>query len=310
VYYHRVRAVAALITGWALAAALLPTSRAWAGVQDWQVSEVVTSVAGDPRIRYIELENPVGGCMYPSTRIEVYDASGEPLGQVAPVAATTCFGPDTFYLLATSDAVVFFGTTADHQIVPVIPRDAGQICFASSTTRYDCVRWGAIAQPVYDFYGAADATTAMAPPDGQGLSRIDTTHVVAADWSILSPTPRGPNNGTPWTPPDAGITPDAAVVDAGPDAGITPDAAGPADAALPVDARERADARNTRFLDLDPVGGATCGCRAGSSDGPARHLPLAALALLSLVALRRRGKSSPRSAGQAGRDPGREPRDH
>jgi hypothetical protein len=301
VYYHRVRAVAALITGWAWAAALLPASRAWAGVQDWQVSEVVTSAAGDPGVRYIELENPVGGCMFPSTRIEIYDASGGPLGAVAPAATTTCFGPNTFYLLATSDAVSFFGTSADHQIVPVIPRDAGQICVASSTTRYDCVRWGVIAQPVYDFYGGADATMAMAPPDGQGLSRIDTTHVVAADWSILSPTPRGPNNGTPWTPPDAGVvdagpdagvTPDAAVADAGPDAGpdagIAADAAGPADAALPADAREQADARNTRFLDLDPVGGAACGCRAGGSDRPARHLPLAVLALLSLLALRGR----------------------
>jgi hypothetical protein len=292
VYYQRVRAVAALITGWAWAAALLPASWAWAGVQDWQVSEVVSAVAGDPRIRYIELENPIGGCMFPSTRIEIYDAGGGPLGAVAPAATTTCFGPNTFYLLATSDAVAFFGTTADHQIVPVIPRDAGQVCFASSTTRYDCVRWGAITQPVYDFYGGADATTAITPPDGQSLSRIDTTHVVAADWSILSPTPRGPNDGTPWTPPDAGITPDAAVVDAavsdaGLDAGITPDAAGPADAA-PADARERADARNTRFLDLDPVGGAACGCRVGGRNRLAPHLPMAALALLCLVALRRR----------------------
>jgi MYXO-CTERM domain-containing protein len=91
------------------------------------------------------------------------------------------------------------------------------------------------------------------------------------------------------------VVPDAAVMDAGGDAGMT-DAAGPdarmADAAGPADAWARADARNTRFLDLDPVGGAGCGCRvggrAGDQDRLARHLPLAALALLGLIALRRR----------------------
>ena len=239
----------------------LVSTVAHADLQDWQVNEIVTSAGGDPAVRYIELFNPVGGCFFPSTRIEVYGPDGVLLGAVAPVAATTCYGSGTYYLLATSAAVAAFDTTADFQMVPAVAQSAAQVCFSSSMSRYDCVRWGALSQPVVDLFGAQDTSVAAAPADGVALVRVDTTHIVALDWALQSPTPRGPNDGSPWTPPDAGPTPDARPL---------PDATAPADARPwppgdddAPDARVRADARNERFLDLDPVGGASCGCRAG-----------------------------------------------
>lgn len=160
----------ALTVGIAIAtvAGLVPAV-AHADLQDWQVNEVLASAGGDPAVRYIELVNPVGGCFFPSTRIEVYGPDGVLLGAVAPVAATTCYGPGTYYLLATSAAVATFGTTADVQMVPAIADSAAQVCFSSSMSRYDCVRWGELTEPVADLFGAQDITVAPAPADGVGI---------------------------------------------------------------------------------------------------------------------------------------------
>lgn len=267
-------------------------ARALADIQDWQVNEVLASADGNPGIRYIELYNPVGGCLFPSTRVEVFGADGQLLGSAAPVTFTSCVAPNTYYLLATSAAAEFFVTTADYQIVPALPAAAGQVCFASSTTRYDCVRWGTVSQPVVDFFGSEDMSSTVSLADGQALARVDTTHVVAADWMLASPTPRRLNDGTPYTPPDAGPVPDASMgPDAGsPDAGL-PDAreAGPDSGSLP-DAAGQPDARDHRFLDLDPVGGAACGCRVSPGSSARGLLPLGGLMLLLCIRVRSRAR--------------------
>ena len=236
---------------------LLVSRSAGADVQDWQVNEVLTSAGGDTAVRYVELRNDVGGCLFPSSRIEVFDADGALIGNAAPVAATTCFGPDTYFLFATSGAETVFTTTGDHGIVPALPVTAGQVCFTSSTTRYDCVRYGTINTVIPDFFGASDITTTTAPNDGGALIRILTSHVVVDDWEVNLATPRGPNDGTPWTPPDAGPMPDAAPI---PDAAPPVDAQPPTDAYVLRDAASGEDARGQRYLDVDPVGGADCGC--------------------------------------------------
>lgn len=238
---------------------LAAPSSALAGVEDWEVNEIVTSGGGDVQARYVELRNLTGGCMFPTSRIEVFDADGEGIGSVAPFSVTTCFGPDTYFLFATSAAEAEFATTADFGVVPGLPAVSGQLCFVSSLTRYDCVRWGSIVTPVEDFFGAGDFTTATAAPDSFALSRISATHVISVDWDILDPTPRGPNDGTPWTPPDAGPSPDA-----GPDAGPIVDAGPRPDARLLIDATPSPDSANTRFLDLDATGGATCSTGGGA----------------------------------------------
>ncbi len=251
------RGAFAAAIGCALAAGAGSAGEALAGTEDWQINEVLVSAGGDSSIRYIELYSEPGGCLFPSSQIQVFDAAGQSVGSVSPSPVTVCFGPDTYYLLATTSAKELFDTDADEQIVPEIPGAAGQICFTSSATRYDCVRWGAVSDPIPDLFGPSDATVATAPPDGLALSRVATTHVVEDDWEVLEPTPRGPNDGTPWFPPDAGPTPDAAPT---PDAGPTPDAAPTPDAWPYPDAHPRVDASDMRYLDVDPVGGASCNC--------------------------------------------------
>ncbi len=257
-----------------------------AGVEDWEVNEVVVSAGGDSAVRYVELRNLPGGCLFPTSRVTVLDAAGNAVDTQGLVPGTTCYGPDTYFLIATGGALAFFGVDADVSAAPLLPAAAGQVCFISSTTRYDCVRWGSITTPVVDFFGPTDATSATPPGDGVALERVAVTHVVEFDWTLDEPTPRGPNDGTPWTPPDAGPTPDAAppldaepVFDAGP----------PPDAALFPDAGPPADARNQDFLDLDAQGGAMCSCRGGTTRGEAAGQGL--LVLVAALALRRRRRA-------------------
>jgi hypothetical protein len=250
-----------------------------AGVSWFRLNEVVTaSPAGDPAARYIEVEVFGDGCLFPTSVLRAYDAAGNGLGEVAPFASTTCFSAGTYLLFATPAAQSVYLTAADGAAVPTLPTGAGQLCLVSSTTRYDCVRWGPISVPVHDLGGGGDDTSAVAAPGGFALARISDFNVIEADWRVETPTPRGPNDGTPWEPKDGGVD---APTDAPPDdAGID---ARPIDAPFVVDA-PRLDA-NDRFLDLDPGGGASCGC--GSGGGPV-SAGLAALVIVAVLAGQRR----------------------
>lgn len=263
--------------------ALAPgVASAAAGVSGFRLSEVVTAAPdGDPGARYVELEATIDACVFPSTRIVAFDTAGAVVGDAAPFASTTCVTAGTYLLLATPAAQSTYATAADSGLVPALPEVAGQVCLVSSATRYDCVRWGPIATPIHDLFGPADDSSAASPPGGIALARVDEVHVIAADWRTETPTPRRPNDGSPWDPSDAGI--DAPRADAAIDA--------PGVDALVVDAPRDAPApdANQAFLDLDPVGGAGCGC----SGAPARSSWLLALAFV-LAWLRARSTSRPR----------------
>lgn len=270
-----------------LASVLCGAGSAAAGPSSFRLSELATaSATGDPAARYVELEATVDGCLFPSTEVVAFGADGAILGRAAPFAATTCFGAGSFLLLATPAAQTAFMTGADSGLVPALPGAAGQVCFVSSTTRYDCVRWGAITVPVHDLFAPTDDSTALPPPGGLALARVSDTGVIAVDWQVETPTPRGPNDGTPWEPADAGIDgapPVDAAVDARPP---RPDGGGG-----PVDAAQ-SDAGSRSFLDLDPGGGAACGCRTGASPGGALPLLLAGLALMRRPRRPRRGQET------------------
>jgi len=140
------------------------------------------------------------------------------------------------------------------------------------------VRWGAIATPVHDLFGDTDDTSAPAPPGGIALARVQEVHVVEVDWRTETPTPRGPNDGTPWDPADAGL--DAAPTDAAIDAPLI-------DAARSDAARDARDLDASQlFLELDPAGGAGCGCSGGGPVAPGSAG--LGLAVLALVRRRRR----------------------
>lgn len=232
-----------------------------AGLADWELSEVHLAAEGNEDLRYVELANEVGGCLFPSSTLDLYDASGTLIDTQALTITTVCHGAPTYILLATSAASEHFGVPRDGTLSSPLPT-SGQLCFSSSLTDYDCFRWGTVTTPIPDLFGANDTSAIAAAGDGEAMARVDRTHVVANDWSIGAPTPRQPNDGTVWSPPDAGV-----IVDAGglADARPRPDAAERSDAAPRADAR--AGIGNPDYLDLDTVGGASCGCTSTGQRG-------------------------------------------
>jgi hypothetical protein len=278
----------------------LAERKAEASIADWRISEVQPARDGNADIRYIELFVPpgtTGNCLFPTTRLEVFDAQGLLLGAVMPFAATICYPGDTFFLFATPAAAAAFGITADAPLGVAIPAFAGQVCFASSSTRYDCARWGPIATPVGYLRALEDASSAPPIPGGQALARRGDTGVVADDFVLETPTPGQVNDGTPYQGPDAGPPPDAAVDAPLPDARTfaRPDAA-------PV---VRPDALvDPRFLSADPGGGGL-GCQTAPGRPMARSggatVVVSLLALLARAAWRRRAGPPPgdRASGRA-----------
>jgi MYXO-CTERM domain-containing protein len=235
---------------------------AFMGVIAWRLFEVQTAPTAG---RFVEIHNAEAGCWFPTTQVAVYDGAGTVLDAVAPFTSTTCFPADTFLVLG---------------VPPQMPAAARQVCLRSSGTIYDCVRWSALTVPVHDLFGPDDDSVAVPPPAGYALARIADSDVVADDWIVAEPTPGGPNDGTPYVPPDAGPGPDA-----GPpaDAGIVPDAGPRPDAGVPPDAPFRPDAGDDRYLDLDAQGGAGCGCQSGGEPGAGSLLLLLALCLPSAM---------------------------
>lgn len=231
-------------------------------MEDWELNEVHLQSQSDTQLRFVELVNVPGGCLFPTSTLNLYSADGTLLDIISLASVTTCYGAPTYLLLATPESAAFFGVDSDLGQVSELP-SSGQLCFASSSTLYDCVRWGTVSSAVVDLFGSSDMSSASEPPDNFSLSRTQATHVVVDDWSNLSPTPRAPNDGSPWTPPDAGPMPDASPLgDAGPslDAARRTDAGGGADA--------EPEEENTRYLDLDAVGGGSCACQgSGTSRG-------------------------------------------
>jgi hypothetical protein len=264
----------------ALALVLVGPRIARAGVEDWEINEIHLQSQSDTQLRFVELVNLQGGCLFPSSTLHLYGGDGSLLDIVSLAQVTTCYGAPTYLLLATPEASAFFAVGSDFQQLSELP-SSGQLCFNSSATHYDCVRWGTVTTAVTDLFGSTDTSVVAAPQDGASLARIQSTHIVSDDWISDAPTPRAPNDGSPWTPPDAGPSPDAApLLDAGPLA----DAAMRSDAMVPADAEP--DARNTRYLDLDAVGG-DCGCSESGNTGT-----LAPLLLLLFCYWRTRRRSA------------------
>jgi hypothetical protein len=248
-----------------------------AELSDWEVNEVHLSSDGDANLRYVELANEAGGCLFPTSTLDLYDASGVLLDTQSLSVITVCHGAPTYLLLATPQAASYFGVEKDGNLSSPLP-SSGQVCFSSSQTNYDCFRWGSVTDPVPDLFGPNDTSAITPSTDGSSMIRVDRTHVVAADWEVALPTPRQPNDGTVWIPPDAGVVYDAGVP---PDAGPAPDATQRSDAGPRADAR--VGVRDPDYLDLDTTGGASCGCQ---TQGRAGHWSL--LFGLLLLPLRRR----------------------
>jgi MYXO-CTERM domain-containing protein len=259
---------------------------AQAALADFRVSEVFPGTEADPALRFIELAVPqgtAGNCLFPTTRIEIFDPEGMLIGAVAPFSGTVCYAAGTYFLLATPEAAALFGVERDARLDVAVPREGGQVCLSSSQTRYDCARWGPVAAEGALRYlrNTDDATATPAIPAGAALSRTGDVGIVAEDFVFEEPTPRQPNDGTVWSPPDAGPDgappADAAVSDA-----AAPDAPDLRRFDAPPVARPDANFFDPAFLSADPGGGAACGCRLGG-DGPSAWLIALALAGLLLV---------------------------
>ena len=245
--------------------ALAGAPTAHAALADFRVSEVFAGSAAAPTAQFIEIHvpaNTVANCLFPTTRIEIFDGAGTLIGAIAPFSGTECYAAGTFFLFANPEATALFGVERDARLDVAIPRAAGQVCLASSQTRYDCARWGTITNAVRYLRNTDDATAAPPIPAGVALARVADMATVATDFLLQSPTPRQPNDGTVWIPPDGGVVdpePDAAVPDATvPDARddfTRPDA--------PPIPRPDGNFTNPDFLSADPGGGAALSCSAG-----------------------------------------------
>jgi len=258
-----------------------------ASIADWRVNEVLASAGGDGSVRFIELFVPagtVGNCVFPTTRIEVYDGQGQLLGTASPFASTVCYGGGTFFLIATDAAMAHFGLTRDARLDLPVPAFAGQVCFASSQTRYDCARWGPVGVAIRYLRNIDDTTSTGSMPDGVAVARVQDTGVVADDFVLEAPTPGAANAGTIFTGPDAGMPADARPP---PDAPSLPDAR--TDFSHPdAPVLDRPDANlNPRFLAADPGGGAGCSV-AGRPQAGWLALLILVLRLGSTVSVRRR----------------------
>ena len=260
---------------------------AGAALADFRVHEVFAGTAGAPAALFVELHVPAGtlaNCLFPTTRVEVFDGAGTLIGAVAPFSGTECLDAGSYFLLATPEAVAHFGVARDARLDVPIPRAAGQVCLASSQTRYDCVRWGVVTGPIPYLRNTDDTTAVPSPlPEGIALARVADTGVVSADFVLQTPTPRQPNDGTVWLPPDGGVPlpPDAGTPDGAPDARedfTRPDA--------PPIARPDANLSDPAFLSADPGGGAALSCAVGGPGAPAGFVPL--LAALAWLRARRR----------------------
>jgi len=257
-------------------------------VAAFRVNEVFPGTGG---VRFVELYAPpsaeVDNCFFPTTRLELYDSFGSLLGAVAPFETTVCFPGDTYVLFATPEAQSTFGVVADAPLPVAIPAAAGQVCVASSQTRYDCARWGSIAVPIRYFRNVSDESSAPSIEPGTSLARRADTSMIAADFALQAPTPRQPNDGTIIPTPDAGpAPPDAApAVDAAPFPDAPPFVRGDARMFPPEPDAETVPV----FLTAQPGGGG-CACRtAGEGAPPPGWLILALL-------LRRRTGTSRRTA--------------
>lgn len=265
----------------------VPTS-ARAGAEAFRVSEVSASAGGQATVRFVELHAPAQAsdpCFFPTSRIEIFRADGTLIGDVKPVVTTTCFGGETYFLFATPQAASHYGVVADAPLPYALPADGGQICYRSTDTRYDCVRWGVVTNAVPDFENPGDTSSADALQDGSALARRSASGVVADDFVLAVPTPRQPNDGTVWIPPDGGPDAPAPSVDSGPgwvDANLGPDARPPTSA----DAADRPPA----WFSADPGGGVACECRVGvAAEGrPGPGLGMGVLVAVGLGWMRRR----------------------
>ncbi|MFH0902593.1 MAG: hypothetical protein V2A73_18340 [Pseudomonadota bacterium] len=266
---------------------------ATAGVEGWQISEVSASRDGDQELRFIELYAPpsdgIDNCFYQTTRIEVSDKDGNLLGSETPFMTTLCYPGNTYFFLSTTKAAQLLGVPRDAPLKVKIPLEAGQICLVSSTTPYDCVRWGEVAKPMSDISAPDDISTAVPLVDGKSLARMADTGVVAKDFVLKDPSPRQPNDGGVWVPPDGG--PDAEPL---PDAAPLPDAPEEIFADAPPRPKIDGAGMDPRYYSADPGGGAMLSCRvdAGRASAKIGLIFGVALAVLVLSRLRRRRRGS------------------
>lgn len=244
---------------------------------DVRVSEVSPGAGGDPNLAYVELAIPASGaCVFPTTQLEVYAADGTGLGASPLVDTATCIDGPASLLLTSPDGAAHWGVGRDGGLTLAIPRAAGQLCVVSTATRYDCVRWGAVTTPLPDFDSSTDTTSAASLAFDSGLARTADTGVVVDDFTLATPTPRAPNDGSIFIPPDASLLPDAPLP---PDA--SPFDAMPRPDAPPLPDATRADARtNPPWLLADPGVGQGCSITTARS-----HTAPSSFVLLSLFAV-------------------------
>lgn len=164
-----------------------------------KIVELFPGTAASPNAQYVVLQmyssgqNFVGG-----HAVTVFDSAGN-------LVATFTFGGDVAngasqdkILIATSQAVAFFGLSADLVMTPAMIRAGGKVCFSSTI---DCVAWGSwagtstgVGTPYQAASGLRSGHAAKRRLDISGsptvLDSLDDTNDSANDFIDAVPAPK------------------------------------------------------------------------------------------------------------------------
>ncbi len=153
---------------WITVAALVQAAPAFAAFHLVKVVEVYTGNGGAPNAQYIVLQTFAAGQSFISGhQVLVYDAAGAQIGTYTFTSNLANGANQAKILVATPEAVAFFGVSANLSMTPTIPAAGGKVCWDG----FDCVAWGS-------YSGSSIGVGTPAAPDGiPGLAlkrRLDT----------------------------------------------------------------------------------------------------------------------------------------
>jgi hypothetical protein len=166
------------------------------------VTEVLAGTSTAPDAHFIEMQMYSADQRFLSSHeVAVFDATGEEVATFTFVAPVANGANQSHVLLATPQAEVEFGVTADLAITPELTAAGGSVCFRGSDgANIDCASWGSYSGDPADAGNPFSPTLGLLP--GQSMTRVtsggtdpaaldpgDDTNDSAADFGSATPSP-------------------------------------------------------------------------------------------------------------------------
>ena len=168
-----------------------------------KIVEVFPGSQAAPDAQYVVLQAYFGGQNFVAGHaIVVYDATGVQLGQFTFAGNVGNSADQMKILIATSQAVSFFGISADLTMTAVLPHAGGMVCFDPVSSPIDCVAYGAYRGPASHVGTPFGSPTAIV--QGRALRRklgansilddADDTNNSSMDFLVATPSPQNNSN--------------------------------------------------------------------------------------------------------------------